>query len=205
MRSAGSDSVFSTRNGTPLSQRHVQRSALHSAAAAAAGVRVDRARLRFHDLQNTFASHIIIDLGLDVVQVSPILGHASPSTTLSIYAHMFDEARHAADIRARMARSALAGLLQNDEDDHSVSTLPAAVGVSAGPPSGPASAPRSSWQLDQNLTKRGQARGKALTAAAEKALLCRQFVMELARLEPATSWVRYRRLPWIQALLAISA
>ena len=37
-----------------------------------------------HDLRHTFASHLIVDLGLDVVQVSRILGHASPSTTLDI-------------------------------------------------------------------------------------------------------------------------
>jgi integrase len=131
-RSAGSDWVFSTRKGRPLSQRNIQRSALHYAADAA-GLRVDGARLRFHDLRHTFASHLIIDLGLDVVQVSRILGHASPSTTLDIYAHMFDEARHAADIRARMARSAFAGLLENDGDERKVITLPAAAGATSGP------------------------------------------------------------------------
>jgi integrase len=72
--------------------------------------------LRFHDLRHTFASHLIIDLGLDVVQVSRILGHASASTTLDIYAHLFDQARHAADIRARMAHSEFAGLLKPDQD-----------------------------------------------------------------------------------------
>ncbi len=133
--SRGSDWVFSTRTSTPLSQRNIQRSALHRAADAA-GLRVDRARLRFHDLRHTFASHLIIDLRLDVVQVSRILGHASPSTTLSIYAHMFDEARHAADIRARMARSAFAGLLENDEEDEEderkVITIPAAASSAVG-------------------------------------------------------------------------
>jgi integrase len=123
--------VFATRSETPFSQRNVQRSALHQAADAA-GLRVDGAQLRFHDLRHTFASHLVIDLGLDVVQVSRILGHASPSTTLDIYAHMFDEARHAADIRSRMAHSAFAGLLENDQDDRRVITLPAAVGVTAG-------------------------------------------------------------------------
>ena len=54
------------------------------------------------------------------------MGHASPSTTLNIYAHMFDEARHADDIRARMARSAFAGLLETDQDDERMITLPAA-------------------------------------------------------------------------------
>jgi len=131
-RSAAGDWVFSTRNGTPLGQRNIQRSAL-CLAADAAGLRVDGARLRFHDLRRTFASHLIIELSLDVVQVSRLMGHASPSTTLSIYAHMFDEARDAADIRARMARSAFAGLLEADEEDQRVITLPAAAGSTVGP------------------------------------------------------------------------
>jgi hypothetical protein len=74
---------------------------------------------------HTFASHLIIDLQLDVVQVSRILGHASVSTTLDIYAHLFDEARHSADIRARMAHSAFAGLLTPD-DERTVILLPPA-------------------------------------------------------------------------------
>jgi integrase len=130
--SAGGAWVFATRKGTPFSQRNIQRSALHLAADAA-GLRVNGARLRFHDLRHTFASHLIIDLGLDVVQVSRLMGHASPSTTLNIYAHMFDEARHAADIRARMARSAFAGLLEDDEDERRVITLPAAASSPGGP------------------------------------------------------------------------
>jgi integrase len=130
--SAGGAWVFSTRKGTPFSQRNIQRSALHLAADAA-GLRVNGARLRFHDLRHTFASHLIIDLGLDVVQVSRLMGHASPSTTLNIYAHMFDEARHAADIRARMARSAFAGLLEDNEDERGVITLPAAASSPGGP------------------------------------------------------------------------
>jgi integrase len=122
---AGGDWVFSTRHGTPLSQRNVQRSAL-TRAAHVAWLDRDGSPLRFHDLRHTFASHLIIDLHLDVVQVSRILGHASVSTTLDVYAHLFDEARHAADIRARMAGSAFAGLL-NPDDDRTVIVLPAAV------------------------------------------------------------------------------
>ncbi len=116
--------VFATRSGTPLSQRNAQRSAL-TRAARIAGLDDDHSRLRFHDLRHTFASHMIVDLRLDVVQVSRILGHASVSTTLDVYAHLFDDARHAADIRARMARSAFAGLL-TDADDDTVIVLPAA-------------------------------------------------------------------------------
>jgi integrase len=122
---AGGDWVFSTRKGTPLSQRNVQRSAL-TRATRVPGLDDPGGGLRFHDLRHTFASHLIIDLHLDVVQVSRILGHASVSTTLDVYAHLFDEARHAADIRARMAVSAFAGLL-TPEDDRTVVVLPAAV------------------------------------------------------------------------------
>lgn len=119
-----SDWVFATRNGTPLSQRNAQRSAL-AHAASAAGLRDAPLPLRFHHLRHTFASHLIIDLGLDVVQVSRILGHASASTTLGIYAHMFDEARHSCEIRARMARSEFAGLLDPRQGGN-VIKLPAA-------------------------------------------------------------------------------
>jgi Phage integrase family len=70
--------------------------------------------VRFHDLRHTFASHLIIDLGLDVAQVSRILGHASVTTTLNVYTHLFDDARHATEIRTRMASSAFARLLEPD-------------------------------------------------------------------------------------------
>jgi integrase len=47
-----------------------------------AGLRaVDAPAVRFHDLRHTFASHLIVDLDLDVAQVSRILGHASVATT----------------------------------------------------------------------------------------------------------------------------
>jgi integrase len=128
---AGGDWVFQTRNGTPLSQRNVQRRAL-AHAATVAGLRGAGCSLRFHHLRHTFASHLILDLGLDVVQVSRILGHASVSTTLDIYAHLFDEARHAADIRVRMARSAFASLLEPGDEGH-VITLPAPASSPRGP------------------------------------------------------------------------
>lgn len=59
--------------------------------------------------------------------------HASPSTTLNIHADMFDEARHAPDIRARIARSAFAGLLEANEDDQRLITLPAVARSTVGP------------------------------------------------------------------------
>jgi integrase len=62
-------------------------------------------KLTLHALRNTFASHLILDLKLDVVQVSKQLGHARPSITSDIYARLFDQARHSDDIRERMAAS----------------------------------------------------------------------------------------------------
>ena len=67
--------------------------------------------LRFHDLRHTFASHLILDLGLDVAQVSRILGHARVTITLDVYTHLFDDARHADEIRSRMTTSVFAALL----------------------------------------------------------------------------------------------
>jgi hypothetical protein len=59
-----------------------------------------------------FASHLIIDLGLDPAQVSRILGHMRITITLDIYTYLFEDARHARDIRTRMAASPFAGLLE---------------------------------------------------------------------------------------------
>jgi integrase len=65
-----------------------------------------------HSLRHTFASHLILDLKLDVVTVSRQLGHARPSITSDVYAHLFDEARHAEDIRQRMGESDFGKLLE---------------------------------------------------------------------------------------------
>jgi integrase len=104
---AGSDWVFVTANGTPHGHRNVTRRGLQRAARIAGIDDGSRPALRYHDLRHTFASHLILDLGLDVAQISRMLGHASPTITLDIYTHLFDDARHAREIRAawRRARS----------------------------------------------------------------------------------------------------
>jgi integrase len=95
----------------PLSYRSVERRGLRRAAENA-GLNVDgEPPLRVHDLRHTFASHLIVDLKLDVAHVSRILGHARPSITLDTYTHLFDQAAHAADIRERMAASRFGILL----------------------------------------------------------------------------------------------
>lgn len=108
------DYVFQTAFGTPLAFRNVERRGLRRAADDG-GLNADgRPRLRVHDLRHTFASHLIVDVGLDVAQVSRILGHARPSITLDTYTHLFDQAAHAADIRERLARSEFGRLLTLD-------------------------------------------------------------------------------------------
>src|SRR5215207_9185032 len=108
----GGDWVFATARGTPYGHRNVSRRTL-GRAAQLAGLNDDGwPPLGFHDLRHAFASHLIIDLGLDVAQVSRILGHSRITITLDIYTHVFEDARHQRDIRTRMAASPFAGLLE---------------------------------------------------------------------------------------------
>jgi integrase len=111
--SAASDYVFASAVGTGLGYRNVERRGLARAAEKAGIEQEGLPRLRLHDLRHTFASHLIVDLRLDVAQVSRILGHARPSITLDTYTHLFDHASHAADIRERMAESEFARQLSS--------------------------------------------------------------------------------------------
>lgn len=108
--SRGSDYVFATSRGTAFLHHNVSKRVLRRAAVDA-GLDHDGRRPRFHDLRHTFASHLIIDVRLDVAQVSAILGHARTSMTLDTYTHLFEEARHGADLRAELAKSDFASLL----------------------------------------------------------------------------------------------
>ena len=120
---APGDWVFATSRGTPYGHRNVARRVLTRAADAAQLNGDGWPPLRFHDLRHTFASHLIVDLGLDVAQVSRILGHARITITLDVYTHLFDNARHAREIRRRMAASQFASLLDADTGEAPVSML----------------------------------------------------------------------------------
>jgi hypothetical protein len=65
---------------------------------------------------------------MDPARVSPILGHARVTTTLDIYTHVFEEARHNLD--AQMANSDFANLLEpaaeEEEEGSCVIRLPRA-------------------------------------------------------------------------------
>jgi integrase len=107
----GDDYVFATEIGTPMYYRNVTKRGLDKAANRAGLNHEGVPKLTLHDLRHTFASHLIVDLGVDVVQVSRQLGHSKPSVTLDVYAGLFAKARHAEDIRQRMASSAFGALL----------------------------------------------------------------------------------------------
>jgi integrase len=64
----------------------------------------DRPRFRFHDLRHTYAS-LLIAQGVNVAFVSRQLGHASITTTLNVYTHLFDHAEHAASVIERLEDS----------------------------------------------------------------------------------------------------
>jgi len=98
---APGDLVFCNALGRGLDYREVGDS--FRAAVKAAGLTGPR-RLTLHSLRHTFTS-LLIAKGLDVVFVSRQLGHASPAITLSVYAHLFAQAQHAAAARAALEES----------------------------------------------------------------------------------------------------
>jgi len=53
----------------------------------------------------------LIAAGLDVVQVQRQAGHAKPSITLDLYAHEFEKAKRAQDVRAKIAASGISAAL----------------------------------------------------------------------------------------------
>ena len=99
--SADTDPVFASAAGTPLGYRNVERRGLHAAADAAGLNAPGLPKLQLHHLRHTFAS-ILVSEGLDIVTVSRQLGHATPAITLAVYAHLFDQERHADRTRKAM-------------------------------------------------------------------------------------------------------
>lgn len=86
-----------------------------------------------HSFRHTYASQLIIGLGLDTVRVSGQLGHTNAGFTASTYAHMFDQARHADELRDRMEKGY--GRLLDVNADGNQRPKNAAIPVSGGLPS----------------------------------------------------------------------
>lgn len=128
--SQGADFVFSSATGGPLDGRNVAQRGLRAAAVRAGLVAAPpkpvkdkrkrkqvgsqrgprahiearggkRARITMHELRHCFAS-LLIAQGEDVTFVGSQLGHANPSITLRVYAHLFEQARHADRARDRL-------------------------------------------------------------------------------------------------------
>jgi integrase len=123
-RARPADPVFASEAGTPLSSRNLTWRGLEKAAVSAGLMpsREERKRaieegiearppVTMHTLCRTFASHLILDLKLDAVQVSKQMGHAKPSITQDAYADLFDQARHHDEIREEMGASAFGAVL----------------------------------------------------------------------------------------------
>ena len=76
------DLVFPNLAGKPMSNTNLLQRGFYPALRRG-GLR----KIRFHDLRHTFASLLIAN-GEDIVRVSRLLGHSSPTVTLNVYAHM---------------------------------------------------------------------------------------------------------------------
>ncbi len=77
------DLVFCTEQGQPLEPDNLVKREFHTALERA-GLR----RIRFHDTRHTFASLLIAN-GEDIKFIQNQLGHASATTTLDRYGHLF--------------------------------------------------------------------------------------------------------------------
>ncbi len=80
------DLVFPTRIGTPEDPGNLRKDFLKILEKAGLP------KIRFHDLRHTAAS-IMLNRGVPALVVSKRLGHANPSTTLNIYAHLYTESQ----------------------------------------------------------------------------------------------------------------
>jgi integrase len=74
--------LFSNLEGNPLQPSNV------SSDWGELAERIGVPEVTFHGLRHTHASQLIAS-GVDLVTISKRLGHAKPSVTLAIYAHMF--------------------------------------------------------------------------------------------------------------------
>ncbi|GAA1687709.1 site-specific integrase [Streptomyces yatensis] len=87
----GRDLVFTTKNGTPIEPRNLNRA--FTLLCDKAGVR----RVRFHDLRHTCAS-LLHEQGADARMIMEVLGHSSIRVTMDIYTFVrLDSQRSAFD------------------------------------------------------------------------------------------------------------
>ncbi|MGI8761747.1 MAG: tyrosine-type recombinase/integrase [Jatrophihabitantaceae bacterium] len=87
--------LFPSRTRQPIRNNAFRRATDWAKSTAEVGL----AGLRIHDLRHTAAS-LMISSGADVLQVAKVLGHSSPTITLSVYGHLFKD--HLDDVSRRL-------------------------------------------------------------------------------------------------------
>ena len=83
--SGDEDLIFPDDAGNPLDPTSVVRNYFYPALKSA-----ELPRIRFHDLRHTYAS-LLIDQGENIKYIQSQLGHSTPVTTLSVYAHLMSD------------------------------------------------------------------------------------------------------------------
>jgi integrase len=96
--SGDDDPIFASNEGRPLDHANVSKRGFESARDDAGLPK----QLTFHSLRHAAASRLIRG-GLDPVTVASVLGHEDATTTLSVYAHMYDRQRTDEAVRAALA------------------------------------------------------------------------------------------------------
>jgi len=85
--------VFSTKTGNPINHNNMVKK--YFVPALEAG---NIKRIRFHDLRHTYAS-LLIEQGENIKYIQNQLGHASPTITLNVYAHLMKSTNQASACR----------------------------------------------------------------------------------------------------------
>jgi integrase len=92
------DPIFASREGTPLGHRNVTRRGFEAAR--------DEAKLpdylTFHELRHAAASRLIA-AGLDDELIADQLGHEDSTITRRVYAHVYDRAEKAEQVRKALS------------------------------------------------------------------------------------------------------
>jgi integrase len=87
------DLIFPNKAGSPMDSDNMTKRFFHPALKAAGLPKV-----RFHDLRHTYAS-LMIEQGENIKYVQNQLGHATPTVTLNVYAHLMKPANQEAVCR----------------------------------------------------------------------------------------------------------
>ncbi|WP_241779513.1 site-specific integrase [Streptomyces natalensis] len=116
-KGTGHGLVFTTKNGTPIEPRNLNRS--FEVLCTRAGVR----KVRFHDLRHTCAS-LLHEQGADARMIMEVLGHSSIRVTMDIYTFVrLDSQRTAFD----RVGDALRGDGNPPDDDDGAAGVPVAI------------------------------------------------------------------------------